>query len=60
MATIATSNSSNNYKVSSAEIFESIGDGISGVLEGTMVTQGTLTITPDDGYVVSASNFSTM
>ena len=58
MATIATSNSSNNYKVSSAEIFESIGDGISGVLEGTMVTQGTLTITPDDGYVVSASNFS--
>ena len=58
MTTISSYNPSNNYTVSSTEISESVGDGISGVLEGTMVTQGTLTITPDGGYVVSASNFS--
>ena len=46
MTTISSYNPSNNYTVSSTEISESVGDGISGVLEGTMVTQGTLTITP--------------
>jgi hypothetical protein len=55
MTTWNTYNQNNNYTISSAEINESIGDS---VFYGDMVTQGTLTITPDDGYVVSASDFS--
>ena len=44
----------NNYKVTSTEITETIGDS---VFYGNMVSQGTLLITPDDGYVVAASDF---
>lgn len=55
MTTWNTYNANNNYTVSSTEINETIGDSI---FYGNMVTQGTLLITPDDGYVVSASDFS--
>ena len=44
-----------NYTVSEYIFTEAIGDA---VYAGNMITGGTMTITPNPGYVVSASNFS--
>ena len=47
----------NNYTITSfSTSTEKINDSISA---GNMVTTGTLTITPNQGYVISAANFST-
>jgi hypothetical protein len=45
----------NRYKVSTFTATETVGDK---VIDGNMISSGTLTITPDDGYVISASDFS--
>tara|TARA_R100000664_G_C2757680_1_gene146072 strand:- start:2707 stop:4572 length:1866 start_codon:yes stop_codon:yes gene_type:complete len=50
-----TYNTSGNYKISSTEIIETIGDSM---FYGNMVTQGTLLITPEDGYVLAAADFN--
>jgi len=44
-----------NYTISTFNFTEELLDSI---FAGNMITGGTMTITPDDGYVVSASNFS--
>ncbi len=45
----------NNYSVSTFTATETAGDS---VMDQNMITSGELLIQPDDGYVVSASNFS--
>lgn len=44
-----------NYTISTLILSETIGDS---PFFGTMASSGTMTATPDDGYVVSATNFS--
>ena len=47
----------NNYTVSTFTATETIGDSIL-AQPSNMITSGTLTITPDPGFVISASDFS--
>ena len=44
-----------NYTISTLTLTETIGDS---PFFGTMTSSGTMTATPDDGYVVSSTNFS--
>ena len=44
-----------NYTISTLTLTETIGDS---PFFGTMASSGTMTATPDDGYVVSSTNFS--